>query len=105
MIHPNPSRDQNRGVIRTTKSLDHIHIIKAELKLSYFFQLEEFRSPIYAMQTCFTMLLNKFKFGGLKQESHIAAVFFVVFAIACTWILINVLLTIILEAFEMVSWP
>ena len=68
-----------------------------------FTDLEDFKTIIAALETCFTMLLNKFKFGKMKDVSITAAVMFFVFAISCTWILINVLLTIIIEAFEIVK--
>lgn len=66
-------------------------------------QIEEFRTLKDATMICFTMLLNKFKFGNLQKESAVAAGMFFVFAVVCTWILINVLLTILIEAFEIVS--
>jgi len=46
------------------------------------------------------MLLNKFKFGGIRDNSMTAAVMFFCFAISCSFILINVLITIIIEAYE-----
>ena len=63
----------------------------------------EFHTPIAAFETCFTMLLNKFKFGGIRDNSLTAAVMFFCFAISCSFILINVLLTIIIEAYEKVA--
>ena len=48
------------------------------------------------------MLLNKFKFGGIRENSMTAAVMFFGFAISCSFILINVLITIIIEAYERV---
>ena len=65
--------------------------------------LDEFRTVLATLQTCFTMLLNKFKFGSIKETSLTAAVMFFFFAISCSFILINVLLTIIIDAFERVS--
>ena len=65
--------------------------------------MEEFHSMNAALQTCFTMMLNKFKFGNMKETSMTAAVMFFFFAVSCTWILINVLLTIIIESFEKVK--
>ncbi len=49
------------------------------------------------------MLLNKFKFGGIRDNSMTAAVMFFCFAISCSFILINVLITIIIEAYEKVK--
>ncbi len=65
--------------------------------------MEEFHTIIAALETCFTMMLNKFKFGNMKETSMTAAIMFFFFAVSCTWILINVLLTIIIEAFEKVK--
>ena len=65
--------------------------------------MEEFHSIIAALETCFTMMLNKFKFGNMKETSMTAAIMFFFFAVSCTWILINVLLTIIIGTFEEVK--
>jgi hypothetical protein len=65
--------------------------------------MEEFHSLTASLETCFTMMLNKFKFGNMKETSMTAAVMFFFFAVSCTWILLNVLLTIIIEAFQKVS--
>ena len=61
--------------------------------------MDEFHSIIAALETCFTMMLNKFKFGNMKETSMTAAIMFFFFAVSCTWILINVLLTIIIGTF------
>ena len=65
--------------------------------------MKEFYSITAALETCFTMMLNKFKFGNMRETSMTAAVMFFFFAVSCTWILLNVLLTIIIEAFEKVK--
>ena len=65
--------------------------------------MEEFHSMKAALQTCFTMMLNKFKFGNMKETSMTAAVMFFFFAVSCTWVLINVLLTIIIESYMIVK--
>eukprot|EP00094_Tigriopus_californicus_P011733 TCALIF_11336-PA protein Name:"Similar to lov-1 Location of vulva defective 1 (Caenorhabditis elegans)" AED:0.02 eAED:0.02 QI:96/0.94/0.83/1/0.71/0.80/36/119/3138 len=62
--------------------------------------MPEFHSITAALETCFTMLLNKFKFGSIRETSLTAAVMFFCFAISCSFILINVMLTIIMEAYE-----
>ena len=49
------------------------------------------------------MLLNKFKFGGIRDNSLTAAVMFFCFAISCSFILVNVMLVIIMEAYEKVG--
>ena len=33
-----------------------------------FTELDDFRTIIVALETCFTMLLNKFKFGSIKEN-------------------------------------
>ncbi len=63
----------------------------------------EFHTIIASFETCFTMVLNKFKFGRIRETSFTASVMFFFFAISCSFILINVLLTIIIEAFERVK--
>ena len=66
-------------------------------------EMLEFHTVIASLETCFTMVLNKFKFGSIRETSLTAAVMFFFFAISCSFILINVLLTIIIEAFEKVK--
>ena len=66
-------------------------------------ELREFSSQITTLETCFTMLLNRFKFGAIRETSFTASVMFFCFAISCSFILINVLLTIIIESFEKVG--
>ena len=65
--------------------------------------MPEFQSIIASLETCFTMVLNKFKFGRIRDASLTAAIMFFCFAISCSFILINVMLTIIMEAYEEVS--
>lgn len=64
--------------------------------------MQEFHTILASFETCFTMVLNKFKFGRIRDTSFTASVMFFFFAISCSFILINVLLTIIIEAFERV---
>lgn len=59
----------------------------------------EFHSIVASLSTCFTMCLNKFKFGSIRDTSLTAAIMFFGFAISCSFILINVMLTIIMEAY------
>ncbi|QQP40055.1 Uncharacterized protein FKW44_013971, partial [Caligus rogercresseyi] len=63
-------------------------------------EMFDFHTLILAFETCFTMLLNKFKFGTLDQTSITAAIMFFLFSFSCTWVLINVLITIIIEGFD-----
>jgi polycystin 1L2 len=62
----------------------------------------EFHTLLAAFETCFTMVLNRFKIGNIRETSQVAAVMFVFFAVSCTFILVNVLLTIIMESFDRV---
>ena len=66
-------------------------------------ELADFKTLTRTFQTCFTMMLNKFKFGTLKETSTVAAVMFFFFAVSVNWILVNVLLTIIIEGYEQVK--
>ena len=66
-------------------------------------ELDEFKTLLRTFETCFTMMLNKFKFGKLKETSLVAAVMFFFFAVCVNWILVNVLLTIIIEGYERVK--
>lgn len=63
----------------------------------------EFHTVIASLETCSTMVLNKFEFGPIKEASMTAALMFFGFAISCSFILINVLLTIIMDAFGAVQ--
>merc|ERR1711892_464225 len=65
--------------------------------------MDAFKTPLRAFETCFTMMLNKFKFGTIKETNTIAAVAFFFFAVCVSWILVNVLLTIIIEGYERVK--
>ena len=63
----------------------------------------EFHTVIASLETCSTMVLNKFEFGPIKETSMTAALMFFGFAISCSFMLINVLLTIIMDAFTAVQ--
>lgn len=71
--------------------------------LILFSDLAEFRNLGIAFQTCFTIMLNKFDFGKIKETNTIAAVMFFFFAVSVSWILVNVLLTIIIDGYEKVK--
>ena len=63
----------------------------------------EFHTVVASLETCFTMVLNKFKFGSIRETSMTASVMFFIFAISCSFLLINVMLVIIIETFEIVK--
>ena len=48
-------------------------------------------------------MLNKFEFGKIKETNGIAALMFFLFAVSVSWILVNVLLTIIIDGYEAVK--
>jgi hypothetical protein len=62
--------------------------------------LQEFSSVLASLETCFTILLGKFDFSNIRNASMTAAIMFFFFAISCSFILINVMLTIIIETYE-----
>ncbi|XP_023332927.1 uncharacterized protein LOC111704811 [Eurytemora carolleeae] len=65
--------------------------------------MKDFSDIGKAFKTCSTMMLNKFDFGELLQTSQTAAIMFFVYAVAVNTLLINVLLTIIIEGYEEVK--
>ncbi|CAG0900605.1 unnamed protein product [Darwinula stevensoni] len=65
--------------------------------------LEEWSNFVTAMETCFSMMLGKFKFESMKEDNTMASIFFFLFAIAQSIIMINILLTIIIRSFEVVK--
>ena len=65
--------------------------------------LDEFKHPWRAFLTCFTIMLNKFDFGKIKETNGVAALMFFLFAVSVNWILVNVLLTIIIDGYEKVK--
>ena len=65
--------------------------------------LDEFKHPWRAFLTCFTIMLNKFDFGKIKETNGVAAMMFFLFAVSVSWILVNVLLTIIIDGYEKVK--
>ena len=48
-------------------------------------------------------MLNKFEFGKIKETNGVAALMFFLFAVSVSWILVNVLLTIIIDGYEAVK--
>ncbi|CAG0880751.1 unnamed protein product [Darwinula stevensoni] len=71
--------------------------------LFFYVDLEEWRNFVTAFGTCFSMLLGKFKFDSMKQTNIVGAVFFFFFAISMSLIMINLLMTIIIRAFEVIK--
>ena len=63
----------------------------------------DFHNFISAVESSFSMMLGKFSFYEMQLTSMFAAAMFFVFAIMTSLILINLLLSIILRAFEQVK--
>ncbi|RXG55683.1 Location of vulva defective 1 [Armadillidium vulgare] len=61
--------------------------------------LEEFAKIISAIQTSFQMMMGKFEFEAMKNINFFSPLLFFVFSVINSMILINVMLTIILQAF------
>ncbi|CAG0905453.1 unnamed protein product [Darwinula stevensoni] len=71
--------------------------------LFFFRELEEWRNFVTAFETCSSMMLGKFQFDSMKNTNVVAAIFFFFFAIIMSIIMLNLLLTIIIRAFEAVK--
>ena len=66
-------------------------------------KLEEFAHVTSALQTCFKMMLGKFDFQAMQAANSISPIMFFVFSVMNSMILINIMLTIILQAFNLVK--
>ncbi|CAG0908662.1 unnamed protein product [Cyprideis torosa] len=66
--------------------------------------LPEWRNYVSAFESCFSAMLGKFDFYSMRQVHILAGVIFFFFAISMSFIMINILLTIIIKAFEQVRW-
>ncbi|CAG0890374.1 unnamed protein product [Darwinula stevensoni] len=71
--------------------------------LFFYTDLEEWRNFVTAFETCFSMLLGKFKFDSMRQTNIVGAVFFFFFALSMSLVMINILMTIIIRAFEVIK--
>ncbi|CAG0882734.1 unnamed protein product [Cyprideis torosa] len=65
--------------------------------------LYEWRSYTAAFGTSFSAMLGKFDFENLRRTHMLASVTFFFFAIAMSFIMINILLTIVIKSFEQVK--
>ncbi|XP_068213289.1 polycystin-1-like [Palaemon carinicauda] len=61
--------------------------------------IEEFSNFVVAIETCFSMMLGKFNFQQMKEVSIIVPLMFFLFVVLNSWVLINLLLTVIIQAF------
>ena len=63
-------------------------------------QLRDFSVLINAILTSFKMMLGKFEFQAMKEANSISPVLFFVFSVSNSMVLINIMLSIILRAFN-----
>lgn len=63
-------------------------------------QLPEFSYIGGSIQMCFSMLLGKFEFQAMKEANELSPVLFFVFSVLNSMVLINIMLTIIIQAFN-----
>uniref|UniRef100_A0A0P4VV82 Polycystin cation channel PKD1/PKD2 domain-containing protein n=1 Tax=Scylla olivacea TaxID=85551 RepID=A0A0P4VV82_SCYOL len=66
--------------------------------------LFSFHNFTVAVETCFSMMLGKFQFEEMQQVSRIVPIMFFVFVLCNSWVLINLLLTLIIKAFTQVKY-
>ncbi|XP_037070763.1 location of vulva defective 1-like [Pollicipes pollicipes] len=65
--------------------------------------MDDFKTWISAVESCFSMMLGKFHFLEMYRGSILAAIMFFFFALYMNLIFVNVLLTIIIKGFEQVK--
>ncbi|XP_047471507.1 polycystic kidney disease protein 1-like 2 [Penaeus chinensis] len=58
-----------------------------------------FHNFVVAVETCFSMILGKFQFEEMKEIGVFVTVMFFVFVICSSWVLINLLLTVVIQTF------
>ncbi|CAL4126762.1 unnamed protein product, partial [Meganyctiphanes norvegica] len=66
--------------------------------------LDGFYNFITSIETCFSMMLGRFQFEDMRQVSALVPFLFVVFVCINSWILINMMLTIILKSYALVRY-
>ncbi|XP_018008164.1 uncharacterized protein LOC108665866 [Hyalella azteca] len=69
----------------------------------FFLNLPEFSSILSAVQTSFSMMLGKFDFDQMQQANSLSPLLFFVFSVMNSMILVNIMLVIILKAFNEVK--
>ncbi|KAF0296702.1 Polycystic kidney disease protein 1-like 2 [Amphibalanus amphitrite] len=65
--------------------------------------MDDFKNIMSATESAFAMMLNKFDFESMRAASLLAVVLFLMFAITMSIFFVNVLLTIIIRAFQQVK--
>ncbi|KAK3877407.1 hypothetical protein Pcinc_017874, partial [Petrolisthes cinctipes] len=66
--------------------------------------LDGFYNFVTAVETCFSMMLGKFQFEEMKQISAFIPIMFFIFVLCNSWVLINLLLTLIIKSFTQVKY-
>lgn len=66
--------------------------------------LFDFHNFVVAVETCFSMMLGKFQFEEMQQVSRLVPIMFFVFVLFNSWVLINLLLTLIIKTFTQVKY-
>ncbi|XP_064099124.1 location of vulva defective 1-like [Macrobrachium nipponense] len=62
--------------------------------------LVEFSNFIGTVETAFSMMLGKFNFDEMKEANSLTPMMFFIFVLCNSWVLINLLLTVIIKSFE-----
>ena len=65
--------------------------------------MDDYKNMMSATESAFAMLLNKFDFESMRKGSLLAVLLFLFFAITMSIFFVNVLLTIIIRAFQQVK--
>ncbi|MCL4130642.1 UNVERIFIED_CONTAM: hypothetical protein GTU68_050043, partial [Idotea baltica] len=65
--------------------------------------LEEFNLMLSSIQTSFSMMMGKFDFKAMNEVNSLSPILFFVFSVTNNMILINIMLTIIIQAFHDVT--
>ena len=69
----------------------------------FFMHLREFSGILQAVQTTFSMMLGKFEFNAMKEANQLSPLLFFVFSVSNSMVLINIMMSIILGAFNVVQ--
>lgn len=65
--------------------------------------LREFSRLVGAVLTCISMMLGKFEFQAMKEANELSPILFFVFSVINSMVLINIMLTIIIQGFTEVK--
>ncbi|XP_066985426.1 LOW QUALITY PROTEIN: polycystin-1-like protein 2 [Macrobrachium rosenbergii] len=62
--------------------------------------LIDFSNFVGTIETAFSMMLGKFDFDEMKEANSLSPMMFFIFVLCNSWVLINLLLTVIIRSFE-----